>query len=150
MICSPWFWNAKNCVLGGRFWLEKIDRNCVIADLEQASWFWRNTWFSGEPKLQTLLRKELYFFKSLLGYSFGGSKNCWDSVFFSTVYSGILLGGQKLLRQCSFSNSLLRFSVGRPKTAETVFFFLSYSCLGFVCMVCTYIGLGTFGYVANL
>ena len=64
--------------------------------------------------------------------------------YFSTVDSGILLGGQKL-RQCSFFKSLLQYSFGRFENCMV----LSYSVLGFACMVCTYLGPGAFEYVAN-
>ena len=76
--------------------MEKIDRSCVITDLGQASCFWRNTLCSGTLTLAPVGEGVICFFKK--------------------VYSGILLGVFfKKLRLCSFSNSLLRYSVGRSK-----------------------------------
>ena len=60
------------------------------------------------------------------------SSPCWGRSYIKKkkkVYSGILLGVflKKLLRLCSFSNSLLRYSVGRSKTAEAVLFFQQFT-----------------------
>ena len=134
--------------LGGRFWLEKIDRSCVITDLKQASCFWRITLCFGTLTLAPVGEGVICFLKKVYSGILLGVflKKNWGCVLFPTVYSGILLGGQKLLkqcyfstaysgillrgqnllRQCSCSNSLLRYSFGRLKTDEAMLFFNSW------------------------